>query len=120
MAPLKPIAPGPEFVRRLTRSAALAALLIAVSLGIGVVGYHWFARLAWIDAFLNASMILAGMGPVDPLPTPGSKLFAGTYALFSGVAFLSIVGLLMAPVLHRFLHRFHIDLASDGDEPEGS
>jgi len=72
-------------------------------------GYHWLAGLQWIDAFLNASMIVGGMGPVDPLHASSAKMFAGFYAILSGVVFLSIFGLLVAPVIHRFLHRFHMD-----------
>ena len=114
----KPLLSRAAFAARLARSSALAALLIAVSLGIGVLGYHLFAGLGWVDALLNASMILTGMGPVDPLKTTGAKLFASVYALFSGVAFLTVVGLLMAPVVHRFLHRFHLELADEGDDPD--
>ena len=114
----KPLASRAVFAARMARSSALAGVLIAASLGIGVVGYHLFAGLDWIDALLNASMILTGMGPVDPLKTTGAKLFASAYALFSGVAFLTVVGLLMAPVVHRFLHRFHVELADEGDDPD--
>jgi hypothetical protein len=78
-------------------------------LGIGVVGYHIFAHLSWIDSLLNASMILAGMGPVDPLPTNTAKIFASCYALFSGLAFIGIVSVLLAPFVHRMLHRIHAE-----------
>jgi len=79
-------------------------------LGIGVLGYHIFAHLSWIDSLLNASMILAGMGPVgDPLPTNTAKIFASCYALFSGLAFIGIVSVLLAPFLHRMLHRIHAE-----------
>ena len=104
------------FLTRLLRSSALASMLIAASLGIGVLGYHLVAGLPWIDALLNASMILTGMGPVDPLRTSAAKLFASAYALFSGVAFLTVVGVFMAPIVHRFLHRFHLELADQGDD----
>jgi hypothetical protein len=90
-------------------AAGLALLLIALSLGVGMVGYHAIEGLPWVDAFLSAAMILSGMGPVgEPLSTAG-KLFAGSYALYSGFVALICVGVLGAPVLHRFLHRFHID-----------
>jgi hypothetical protein len=116
----KPLLSRAAFLARLARSSALASVLIALSLAIGVIGYHVFAGLPWIDALLNASMILTGMGPVDPLPTATAKVFASAYALFSGVAFLSVVGLLMAPIVHRFLHRFHLEIAdADDDEQEG-
>lgn len=104
------------FLTRLLRSSALASVLIAASLGIGVLGYHLVAGLPWIDALLNASMILTGMGPVDPLHTSAAKLFASAYAIFSGVAFLTVVGVLMAPIVHRFLHRFHLELADQDDD----
>ena len=106
-----PLLPREAFLRRVARSAALAGALIFGSLTVGVLGYHAFAGLAWIDALLNASMILTGMGPVDPVRSMGGKLFASAYALFSGVAFLTTVAVLLAPVFHRFLHRFHLELA---------
>ena len=93
--------------------AAVACALIAASLGVGMVGYHVFGDLPWVDSLLNASMILTGMGPVDPMKTTAGKLFASAYALFSGVAFLTIVGVLLAPVVHRFLHHFHLEI--DGE-----
>ena len=102
--------PRSAFVRRVARSAALACGLVFGSLVVGVAGYHFFGRLSWLDALLNASMILTGMGPVDPIGSTAGKLFASTYALFSGVAFLTIVAVLFAPVVHRFLHRFHLGL----------
>ena len=83
---------------------------MAFGLGIGVLGYHGLAHLSWIDSLLNASMILAGMGPVDPLPTSAAKLFASFYALFSGLAFIGIVSVLLAPFVHRLLHRFHAEV----------
>ena len=98
------------FYRRVARSALIAALLIGGSLGIGVLGYHFAAGLGWLDSLLNASMILTGMGPVDPVTSAAGKIFASAYALFSGVAFLTIVAVLLAPVVHRFLHRFHLEL----------
>ena len=111
-----PLLSRAEFAGRVARNAVLAAALIAASLAIGVVGYHLTAGLGWIDSLLNASMILTGMGPVAPLQSNTAKLFASFYALFSGVAFLTIVAVLMAPLVHRFLHRFHLDLADeDGD-----
>jgi hypothetical protein len=96
-------------MRHLLRNSALGGLALGASLGIGVLGYHGFAHLPWIDAFLNAAMILGGEGPVDPMHSAGSKLFASLYALFSGVIFISVAGLVIAPALHRFLHRFHLE-----------
>ena len=104
-----------ELARRLARNFAIAAAMVAGSLAIGVIGYHATAGLSWIDALLNASMILTGMGPVDPLQSTAAKLFASAYAIFSGVAFLSIVAVMMAPLVHRFLHRFHLELEEDDD-----
>ena len=85
-------------------------LFLAVSLAIGAVGYHVTASLGWVDAFLNASMILTGMGPVDRLETDTAKIFAACYAIFSGVSFLTFCGVLFTPFYHRFMHRFHLDL----------
>jgi hypothetical protein len=108
-----PLPSRSHFLRRVAFSALLATGLIGGSLGIGVLGYHLTAGLGWLDSLLNASMILAGMGPVDPVTTPAGKLFASAYALFSGVAFLTIVAVLLAPVVQRFLHRFHLELGAD-------
>ncbi|QDV90096.1 hypothetical protein RAS2_11720 [Phycisphaerae bacterium RAS2] len=94
---------------RLLRAGALAVGIVLASLGIGVVGYHCFEDLPWIDSLLNASMILGGMGPVDQVKTTGGKLFASLYALFSGVVFLTVAAVLFGPVVHRLLHRFHLD-----------
>ena len=82
----------------------------------GSAGYHYLGNLPWIDSLLNASMILAGMGPVDPLTTDSAKLFATVFALYSGVAFLAIMAILTAPLLHRLLHKFHMEISED--EPE--
>ena len=103
-----------ELAGRMAGSVGVAGLLIAGSLGVGVVGYHAIAGLGWVDALLNASMILTGMGPVAELRTDGAKIFASIYAIFSGIAFVSIVAVLMAPLVHRFLHRFHLEI-SDHD-----
>ena len=105
-----------EFVRHMGRSVTVSSALIAISLGIGVLGYHVTAGLDWVDALLNASMILTGMGPVSPLTTNGAKLFASAYALFSGVIFIASAGVAVGPVAHRFLHRFHVEL-DDPEEP---
>ena len=110
-----PLAPPRMFARRVARHGAISGGIVLGSLSIGAVGYHGYGALPWIDALLNAAMILTGMGPVDAMRTTGGKLFATGYALFSGVAFLTIVAVLLAPVFHRFLHRFHLELA---DEPE--
>lgn len=93
-------------------------IILVFSIGIGTAGYHVFGRLSWIDSFLNASMILTGMGPVDHLDTYAGKLFASFYALFSGVAFLTFVAVLFAPIYHRFLHRFHLNIEDDKKESD--
>ena len=99
------------FFRRQVGYTATAMSVILLSLGIGVLGYHEIEHLSWIDALLNASFILTGMGPVDPVRTLGGKLFASAYAIFSGIAFLTTIGILVTPLVHRFLHRFHIEEA---------
>ena len=87
---------------------AIALGLLSVAISIGMVGYHEIARLDWVDSFLNAAMILGGMGPVNPLATTAAKLFAGVYAIFCGLVFLSVMGIVLAPVLHRVMHTFHL------------
>lgn len=101
--------PWPRFFRRMVLSALVAYSIVSVALVAGVLGYHLIAGLAWIDSILNASMILTGMGPVDPMTTTAAKLFASAYALFSGVVFLSAMGIILSPIFHRILHAFHID-----------
>lgn len=98
-----------QFIGRVGRSMALAVGIIAVALGVGTFGYHSFGSLPWVDAFLNASMILGGMGPVDKLETAPAKLFASFYALFSGIIFIALMGVVLAPAFHRMIHRFHIE-----------
>lgn len=112
----EPILPRRIFIRRLFICLALALVIIAAALSIGVAGYHFIADLPWIDALLNASMILTGMGPVDVLPSKAAKVFASFYALFSGVVFISLMGLLLSPIAHRVLHKFHL---SDEDLNRG-
>jgi hypothetical protein len=109
------IAPLSVFVRRMAASVLLAGLLVAVALSIGISGYHWIAGFGWVDSLLEASMILGGMGPVNQLTTKGAKIFASGYALFSGLMFIAVLGIVLAPVTHRLLHKFHID---EEDEKE--
>lgn len=114
--PLSP-APGPKypshrrrpFYHRFLLALALSGGLIGASLGVGVAGYHFIAGLHWVDSILNAAMILTGMGPVSPLNSDAAKLFAAAYALFSGLIFISATGILLTPIFHRVLHRFHIE-----------
>jgi hypothetical protein len=116
MAKHKPLPPRRHFLRRLFRNALVMSVFIAISLAIGAAGYHWLAKLSWLDATLNASMILTGMGPITPLDTRAAKLFGIGYSLFSGVAFLTAVVILIGPVVQRFLHRFHLELSEEGRE----
>ena len=104
----QPLASRRTFLRRLTRNVVFVAEILIVSLAIGVGGYHFLEGLSWIDSLLNASMILGGMGPVSVLQTPAGKIFASFYALYSGVILLASVGVLAAPLFHRFMHRFHL------------
>lgn len=104
----QPVLGRAQFIRRVARHGLLSGLLVAFSLSLGTVGYHFAAGLDWVDAFLNASMILTGMGPVDVLRTPTAKVFAALYALYSGIVFLVAAGVLLAPALHRMLHRLHV------------
>jgi hypothetical protein len=103
------ILPFNKFMVRLVKYFLFSSLLIAFSLAIGTIGYYYFAHISWIDSFYNASLILTGMGPVDAMPTDGAKLFASFYALFSGIAFLSTVAVIFAPIAHRLLHILHIN-----------
>lgn len=105
----QPLLPRRLFYARVLRSACMAALILLFSLSIGMSGYHFLERMPWLDAFLNSSMILSGMGPVGELKTSAGKFFAGCYALFSGLAFISAIGLVVAPLFHRFIHRFHLE-----------
>lgn len=98
-----------KFIQRVARHGLLALIVIAGALAIGVFGYHFIAHLGWIDSLLNASMILGGMGPVDSLPSNAAKVFASVYALFSGLAFVGIASLMIAPFAHRLLHTFHFE-----------
>ncbi len=96
------------FLWRLARWSAVAGAVVLGSLAIGVCGYHYLGSLPWVDSLLNASMILGGMGPVDPMKRNAAKIFASMYALYSGLALIAVVGLLLTPIIHRFLHKFHI------------
>jgi hypothetical protein len=104
----QPLLSWKAFAKRVARSFAAATLVIGLSLFMGMAGYRYFEKMEWIDAFLNAAMILSGMGPVGQLQTWSGKLFAGFYALYSGLAVILATGLILAPILHRFLHSFHL------------
>jgi hypothetical protein len=105
----QPLLPRRLFVRRLLRYGMYSLVVIVFSMFLGMIGYHCLGRLGWIDAYLNAAMILTGMGPVDPMPTTAGKLFSGLYAIYSGVIFLSVVAMMLAPLAHRMLHVFHLE-----------
>ena len=105
----QPVASRRRFVRRVVASLAVAALIVGLSLLAGMLGYAHLEGMSWIDAFLNAAMILSGMGPVDQLKTSAGKLFAGCYAIYSGIIVLVASGIVLAPIAHRILHRFHVD-----------
>jgi len=111
-----PLLPWPAFLARVARHVGLGILIIAISLGIGMLGYHYFEGMPWIDAFANAAMILAGMGPFGPLQTDSGKLFAGLYALFSGIVFITTAGIILAPAAHRLIHKFHLESGSNSGE----
>ncbi len=103
------LAPFSVFVKRLIGSLAIALGLIGMVLLIGLAGYHFIAGFNLVDSLLEASMILGGMGPVNPLPNDQAKIFASIYALFSGLIFIAVMGLVLSPVVHRLLHKFHVD-----------
>jgi hypothetical protein len=103
------LAPLSVFVRRMVLSVVMAGLLITFALIIGILGYHQIAGFDWVDSLLEASMILGGMGPINALTSTGAKVFASGYALFSGLVFIAVMGIVLAPATHRMLHKFHID-----------
>lgn len=104
----QPLAPRAVYFARIWRNFLVTLGIVAFSLALGTLGYHYLGHVGWIDGFLNASMILTGMGPVDKMESPEGKLFAALYALYSGLAFLTMVAVVLAPVYHRFLHHFHL------------
>jgi hypothetical protein len=113
----KPLIPRASFYRRLAKFAAFSFGLIVLSLGLGILGYRHFEGMSWIDAFVNAAMIMGGMGPLGELHTAHGKLFAGFYALYCGLIFIAAVSIIMAPIVHRFLHRLHMDIeAQEGQK----
>ena|SRR5580765_5502691 len=103
------IAPVSIYVQRIAASLAIASSLMAIALCLGIVGYHLLAGFNWIDSLLEASMILGGMGPVREMQSQGAKVFASIYALFSGVFFIALMGIILSPVVHRVMHKFHVD-----------
>jgi hypothetical protein len=113
-----PLAPRSVFLRRVAAAVAIAAAAVLVSLAVGMWGYEHFEHLAWRDAFLNAAMLLGGMGPVETPVTNGGKVFAGLFALYAGLLLLVSVGLMLTPVVHRLMHRFHLEEQDEaGEDP---
>lgn len=108
------VVPLPHFLFRIARYALFAGVLIVFSVGIGTVGYHYFGQIGWLDSFYMSCMILTGMGPVSDMDTQGAKLFSSFYALYSGVAFLSITAVFLAPIVHRMLHILHVEAEEGG------
>ncbi|HUJ13647.1 MAG TPA: hypothetical protein VL284_07635 [Thermoanaerobaculia bacterium] len=98
-----------DFALRVGRHGGVVLIGVCIALSVGVAGYHWLVKLRWIDALLNASMILGGMGPVDPIKTNSGKIFASLYALLSGLFLIAATGVLLAPFFHRLMHRFHLE-----------
>jgi hypothetical protein len=105
----KALQPYPKFLVRLSLYFFIALLLVSLSSLIGSIGYHFFGKLTWIDAFYNACMILTGMGPVAEMQTGPAKIFSSFFALYSGIAFLSTIVIFLAPIIHRFMHIFHLE-----------
>jgi type IV secretory pathway VirB2 component (pilin) len=108
---LKPLLPRNIFLRRFAKNIAIGLAITFCALAIGISGYHYFEDMPWVNAFENAAMILSGMGPVAEMKTVSGKIFAGIYALFSGTLFLVVIAIVFAPVIRRFLHKFHLDVA---------
>ncbi len=109
------LAPVKVFRKRIIKASVISFVLFSFSLLIGIMGYHFLGNLMWVDSFINAAMILSGMGPVNELESDSAKIFAGCYAIFSGVTFLIGMGVVLTPLLHRFLHKFHMDIDGEDD-----
>jgi len=109
----EPVLPRPMFVRRVAQHGGMAGVITLVSLAIGMTGYHLLAGQSWVDSFLNSAMLLGGMGPVGEIGPTAGKLFAAFYALYAGFVFIVVAGLLIAPLFHRILHRFHLEVEEE-------
>jgi hypothetical protein len=114
----QPLLPNHKWRQRILGSLGCAVIIVAVALGVGIIGYHTIGDLPWIDSFLEAAMILGGMGAVAPMHTAAVKIFAGIYALFCGFVVLSTTGVVLAPWLHRMMHQFHVDEDNDERTPQ--
>lgn len=115
----QPLVPRSVFLGRVARSIAFALTIILASLTVGMLGYRLTGNLSWIDAYQEAAMILSGMGPVAEIQNNAGKFFAGTYALYSGLILIISIGVMMAPVAHRFFHKFHLETDEDAEEKSG-
>jgi hypothetical protein len=113
----QPLISRKDFVKRQLNHFLIVLAIIGGSLFWGMLGYHLIEKMPWVDAFLNTAMLLGGMGPVDQMHTNAGKIFAGIYALYSGIVFLIVAGVLFAPSFHRMLHHFHLDMEGDGQNP---
>ena len=113
-----PLLPRSEFIKRMIFFALLSAGSVIFSLFMGMIGYRIFDNFSWVDAFVNAAMLMGGMGPVNELHTDAVKIFAGAYAMYCGLVFIIAVGFLIAPVFHRFLHKFHLEM--DGTDSQNN
>lgn len=111
--PKDKLLPRHQYFHRLGRSILAGIALIFFSLSIGMLGYHYLGELTWIDAFLDAAMILSGMGPLSPLHNDAAKLFAGCYAIYCGIALITTAGIILSPMIHRSLHKFHLEWGRD-------
>lgn len=114
---IQPLPSRRVFLRRLAEGAMRGAVLIGFGLGLGMLGYHYLVGLPWLDALLNAAMLLGGEGPLAPTPTAAGKLFASFYALFSGLVFVTVTAIFLAPAFQRLIHRFHLEAAAPADAP---
>ena len=111
--PFRPLPPVREYLAHLALASLAALVLLGGGLGVGMAGYHWIVGLSWIDSFLNAAMLLSGEGPLAPTPTPAGKLFAGAYAIFGGIVFVTAAAAALSPSVLRVLHRFHLARQTD-------
>jgi hypothetical protein len=111
----EPLAPVSVFRRRILKSIMLGTIVLIFCLLLGIFGYHYTAGISWLDSLHNASMILSGMGPVVNIDTVSGKIFSSFYALFSGVIFITNIGVILAPAIHRFFHRMHVPPSSERD-----
>lgn len=115
----RPLPSRARFLARVARGVGWSSAMLCFGLGVGVLGYRWFEGLGWLDALLNAAMLLGGEGPVAPVRTAAGKLFASFYAIFGGIVFVTASGVLLAPAIHRFLHRFHLETTLPPDQAPG-